>query len=79
MRVELLEAEGKKLIRLQMKYIFLKFMNYSEDTMVETQEVTFVADNASATLTVIADMISINEQGDESYNYFEGYILVKIK
>ena len=75
----LLEAEGKELIRLQMKDIFLKFMNYSENTMVETQEVTFVADNASATLTVIADMISINEQGDESYHYFEGYILVKIK
>lgn len=72
--------EGEnEILRFEMNEIYNKFADYSDSSVISTEEATFIKENDAVVLSVVADTISLNQWADEKYNEAEFYILIKIK
>ena len=78
MPVMILKEGEQELVRFDTTELFDRFMN-SETSTVDTGELTFTQENASAAITVIAQSISINISESGIYRYADVYVLVDIK
>lgn len=78
--VILLKSGGQELLRFDTEEIFNRFSVYSSDqTKLNTTELTFTKENETAAITVIFQSISINENDNGVYRYADAYILADIK
>lgn len=72
--------EGEtEILRFEMNEIYNSFADYSDGSVITTEEATFTKENDEVVLSVVADTISLNQWEDEKYNEAEYYILIKIK
>jgi len=77
----ILEEVGQpELIRFELKEIFNKFTaTNTEKTLFSTEEVTFTQDNSAATITIIAESISVSEWLDGRDQSADFYVFIDIK
>ena len=78
-QVIILEKDNVELIRFNMANVYNKFIDNHEETILDTQEVTFTEDNPLATLTIIAENVNISIWEGGSDRQADIYALVKIK
>lgn len=74
-----LEEAGQELIRISLDKIYDKYKSESGELYVDTDEVTFIQEEASVTMTVIAERININMWDGNEDIYAELLLLIKIK
>ena len=71
---------GQELIRFELNEIFNKFTAVNtEKALFSTEEVTFTQDNSAATLTIIAESISVSEWLDGRDQSADFYVFIDIK